>query len=57
MVSNKDGDCFAYDGKFKKCRALNNLYCKNEVCEFYKTKEQLVKERKCLDEEGRLWCD
>lgn len=44
MVSNKNGDCFAYDKTFKKCKALNELYCKTEVCEFYKTKKQFAKE-------------
>ena len=44
MVSNKNGDCFAYDKTFKKCKALNELYCKTEVCEFYKTKKQFTKE-------------
>lgn len=44
MVSNKNGDCFAYDKSCNKCRALNELYCRNEICEFYKTKKQFVKE-------------
>lgn len=46
MKSNEYGDCFAYDKTFKKCRALNDLYCKNEICEFYKTKKQFVEENK-----------
>ena len=44
MVSNKNGDCFAYDKTFNKFKALNDLYCKKEICEFYKTKVQFVKE-------------
>ena len=44
MISNKNGDCFAFDKRYKKCRALNALYCTNEICEFYKTKEQFIKE-------------
>lgn len=37
-------DCFAYrDGK---CNALNKLYCKEEKCKFYKTREQVKKEAK-----------
>ena len=32
-------DCFAYINK-KECKALNDLYCKNEKCKFYMTKEQ-----------------
>ena len=32
-MSNKD--CFAYQGKH--CYCLNELYCKNEECNFYRT--------------------
>lgn len=33
-------DCFAYD-KFKgKCEALDNLYCINNKCGFYKTRKE-----------------
>lgn len=31
-------DCFAYEGE--GCGILKELYCKNEECRFYKTKEQ-----------------
>lgn len=44
MVSNKNGDCFSYDKSFKKCRALDKLYCKNENCKFYKSDKQYKKE-------------
>lgn len=40
-------DCFAY--KFGgECNILRALYCAGEHCKFYKTKEQLEKERKKL---------
>ena len=29
-------DCFAYNEQFKECDILDNLYCKNEECKFYK---------------------
>lgn len=34
-------DCFAYTkrGNTEKCAALKELYCKKEVCKFYKSKE------------------
>lgn len=35
-------DCFAYDSKYKQCTALNDLYCKNENCRFYKNKCQMT---------------
>ena len=44
MVSNKDGDCFAYDKNFNKCRALTELCCKKDYCKFYKSKEQYKRE-------------
>lgn len=49
-------DCFAYneiitelkDGSQnivgKTCSALNELFCKNKECRFYKTKEQYIKD-------------
>lgn len=41
-------DCFGYDKKRNKCKALNSLYCQNEECKFYKTDKQLQKDRdKC----------
>ena len=39
-------DCFGYDEKKCVCKALKKLYCENEECNFYKTKEQVQKERK-----------
>ena len=39
-------DCFSYDKSKNKCKSLNDLYCGKSVCEFYKTKEQIVKERR-----------
>jgi len=35
-------DCFAYRNKNgeHKCDCLNDLYCKIEVCNFYKSKKQ-----------------
>lgn len=42
-------DCFAYNGNISlekdRCLALDNLYCKNCKCAFYKTKEQEIKDR------------
>ena len=39
-------DCFAYkeDNIYVGCNALDKLYCTNENCKFYKTKEQLEKD-------------
>ncbi len=31
-------DCFAYCNG--KCNALNKLYCKKDVCNFFKTREE-----------------
>jgi hypothetical protein len=39
-------DCFGYDKTKKKCKMLKDLYCSKSVCEFYKTKEQITKERR-----------
>lgn len=43
MNELQDG-CFAYrkinQSQTGKCIALNRLYCKQEPCNFYKTKEQ-----------------
>ena len=35
-------DCFAYRGcrSKERCSALNELYCQNEHCTFFKTKEE-----------------
>lgn len=37
-------DCFAYDEKKQDCIALNQLYCMNEKCSFYKPKESVKHE-------------
>lgn len=29
-------DCLMYDSKKKKCKGLKQLYCKFEICKFYK---------------------
>lgn len=34
-------DCFAYSKNFESgCSALKRLYCKEEVCKFYKTERE-----------------
>ncbi|NBH83493.1 hypothetical protein D7X88_12755 [bacterium C-53] len=38
-------DCFAYDKDKNKCHTLKRLYCEMETCKFYKTEEQVRKER------------
>lgn len=42
-------DCFAYNSNVslekERCSALDDLYCKNCKCAFYKTKEQEIKDR------------
>lgn len=37
-------DCFGYDRMKNCCKALRALYCANEKCRFYKTKQQYQKE-------------
>ena len=32
-------DCFAYNSKSNNCKCLTDLYCKRELCSFYKSKE------------------
>ena len=32
-------DCFAFDKEKRECNALDDLYCENEKCKFYKKKE------------------
>ena len=34
MTTPAQTDCFAYNNG--KCRALTDLFCKNEICKFYK---------------------
>ena len=29
-------DCFSFDEHRKKCKALKELYCEKEICNFYK---------------------
>lgn len=40
-------DCFAYrkTKKDEQCNVLLKLYCREENCKFYKTEEQLNRER------------
>lgn len=38
-------DCFGYIKEKEKCNALNELYCKKDICKFYKTREQFIKEQ------------
>lgn len=38
-------DCFGYRGS-RKCSALKQMYCSDEHCRFYKTKEQFERDRK-----------
>lgn len=41
-------DCFAYKTKegHPMCNALNELYCKQEKCRFFKTREEYIKPNK-----------
>lgn len=42
--NNIKKDCFAFlikDGK-EQCNALRELYCKNEKCNFYMTRQEYV---------------
>lgn len=36
-------DCFSYveKNKHQGCKALKELYCKQEKCKFYKSKEEI----------------
>lgn len=34
-------DCFAYERDKHECKCLNELYCENENCKFYKRKEEI----------------
>jgi hypothetical protein len=42
-------DCFAYekgsflDSRYELCNALNNLYCRNGKCKFYKNIDEYKK--------------
>ncbi len=45
IFSSVKKDCFAYGSIHNKCSILNELYCKNEICKFYKTKREFEKGR------------
>lgn len=34
-------DCFAYDEKYKDCKALREMICKNRECKFYKSRDKI----------------
>ena len=43
-------NCFAYsDDSDDGCKALKKLYCRNEVCKFYKPMCQYLKEKEKYD--------
>lgn len=44
-------DCFAYDKDRNKCHALKRLYCEMETCKFYKTEDQIRKEKGARENE------
>lgn len=48
LKDNSKKDCFAYDRK--ECGALNDLYCKYQHCNFYKTKETLEIDEQVAEE-------
>lgn len=48
-------DCFAYDKRNNRCKALKETFCKYEECAFYKTKEELC--AKCPDKEKQGACE
>lgn len=48
-------DCFAYDSYTHGCRALRKMYCKEEICKYYKTKEERCVE--CRETRIVLSCD
>lgn len=46
-------DCFAYtEAAGGTCMALNGLYCVNQDCTFYKTKEQHKKDVEKAEKRG-----
>lgn len=46
LYSGEKTDCFAH-GKFNNgCGILNEMYCKKEICKFYKTKKQFEEGKK-----------
>lgn len=48
-------DCFAYVS-VTRCKALNDMVCKNGNCPFYKTKEQFEKDAKAAHERRKNRC-
>ena len=52
-------DCFAYLKYEKSCHALNDLYCMNGECPFYKTEKERCDECKKLREKKKVYitCD
>ena len=34
-------DCFAFDKEKQECKCLKELYCDKENCKFYKSKEEI----------------
>lgn len=51
MLGNRiKKNCFAYsDDSDDGCKALKKLYCRNEVCKFYKLMCQYLKEKEKYD--------
>ena len=47
-------DCFAYSKELRKCKALNDLYCRNGECKFYKTEFQRCEE--CKTSRTKITC-
>ena len=48
LRDNSNKDCFAYSKK--ECKALNDMYCKYQECNFYKTKEDLEIDKQIAEE-------
>lgn len=56
MYSSKiKKDCFAYDKVRNSCKALKELYCRFEDCNFYKTSEQRCRE--CKSRRTNITCE
>ena len=41
-------DCFGYDEKKCDCKILKKLYCENEECNFYKTKNRSKRRKRSM---------
>lgn len=39
-------DCFGFDSDKSKCTVLDELLCRRENCNFYKSLSQIIEERK-----------